>query len=106
MNIFLVSDTHFGHAGICKFLREDHVMHNLIFSHIPIHEGSIGRFKANVHGHLHHRRVTKAIVKDAEVTYSDTEIDPRYHCVCVEHTDYAPIAFDEVLKRIKEEQSQ
>jgi hypothetical protein len=30
-------------------------------------------------------------------------IDPRYHCVCVEQTDYRPILFEDVIKRIKEE---
>jgi calcineurin-like phosphoesterase family protein len=29
------------------------VLDNMIFSHIPIHPESLGRFKANVHGHLH-----------------------------------------------------
>jgi hypothetical protein len=27
------------------------------------------------------------------------DIDPRYHCVCVEHTDYTPILFEDVIKR-------
>jgi hypothetical protein len=30
-------------------------------------------------------------------------IDVRYHCVCVEHTDYRPILFEDVIKRIKDE---
>jgi len=31
-------------------------------------------------------------------------IDVRYHCVCVEQTpDFAPILFEDVLKRIKDE---
>jgi hypothetical protein len=30
-------------------------------------------------------------------------IDPRYHCVCVEQTDFRPILFEDVLKRIQEE---
>jgi hypothetical protein len=41
--------------------------------------------------------------RTGEVLYSD-EIDPRYHCVCVEQTpDFAPILFEDVLKRIAEE---
>lgn len=174
---FLVSDTHFGHAGVCKFLRDDgtklrpwndpeemdeemvrrwndtvrpndkvyhlgdvvinrkalktlarlngdkvlikgnhdifrmeeytpyfrdirgyHVMNGMILSHIPVHEESLARFGTNIHGHLHYNRVrTHSIDKDAQV------IDPRYHCVCVEHTDYRPILFEEVIKRIQDE---
>jgi hypothetical protein len=30
-------------------------------------------------------------------------IDPRYHCVCVEQTDFAPILFEDVIKRIEAE---
>ena len=170
--VFLVSDTHFGHAGVCRFMRNDgvtklrpwddpnemdeemvkrwnetvrpndkvyhlgdvvmnrkslsimsrlngdkdlirgnhdifhdndyrqyfrelrayHVMNGMILSHIPIHTESLGRFGVNIHGHLHANRVEK-----------DGSIDPRYHCVCVELTDYRPILFEDVIKRITEE---
>jgi calcineurin-like phosphoesterase family protein len=181
---FLYSDPHFGHAGVCRFLREDgsklrpwndpaemdeelvkrfnervrpndkcyflgdvvinrralptlarlngdkvlirgnhdifrddeyrqyfrelrayHVLNGLILSHIPVHEASLGRFGCNIHGHLHASRVKKARGVDArsgEVLYG-TEIDPRYHCVCVEQTDFAPILLDDVYKRIEAE---
>ena len=168
---FLVSDTHFGHAGVCRFLRDDgtklrpwdnademdeemvrrwnetvrpndkvyhlgdvvinrkalktlsrlngdkvlikgnhdifkleeyteyfrdirgyHVMNGMILSHIPVHEESLARFGTNIHGHLHYHRVKK-----------DGVIDVRYHCVCVEQTDYRPILFEHVIKRIQEE---
>ena len=174
--VFLVSDTHFGHFGVCKFMRNDgvtklrpwdtpeemdeemikrwnetvrpndkvyhlgdvvinrkalktlsrlngdkvlirgnhdifrddeyreyfrelrayHVMNGMILSHIPIHSDSLARFGTNIHGHLHANRVM------AE-TWGKYEIDPRYHCVCVEQTDFAPILFEDVIKRIKEE---
>ena len=185
--VFLVSDTHFGHAGVCRFLRDDgsklrpwdnpdemdeamvkawnetvkptdkvyhlgdvvinrralktlarlngdkvlirgnhdifrdteyreyfrelrayHVMNGMILSHIPIHEQSLGRFKLNVHGHLHANRVMKARgvnAKTGEVLYGN-EFDYRYHCVCVEQTDFAPILFEDVLKRIKKERDE
>lgn len=179
---WLVSDTHFGHAGVCRFMREDgvtklrpwddpeemdefmikawndvvrpadkvyhlgdvvinrralktlsrlngdkvlirgnhdifrddeyreyfrelrayHVLNGMILSHIPVHESSLGRFGTNIHGHLHASRVKKARGVDAKtgtVLYSN-EIDPRYHCVCVEQTGYAPILLDDVYKRI------
>ena len=184
--VFLVSDTHFGHAGVCRFTRTDgvtklrpwdsademdeamvaawnervrpndkvyhlgdvvmsrkslsimrrlngdkvlirgnhdifkdtdyrehfrelrayHVMNGLILSHIPLHEASLGRFGTNIHGHLHANRVMKPRGVDArtgELLYSD-EIDPRYHNVSVEQLpDFAPILFEDVLKRITEE---
>ena len=183
--VFLVSDTHFGHSGVCRFMREDgvtklrpwdspeemdeamvkawnervkptdkvyhlgdvvinrralktlarlngdkvlirgnhdifrddeyreyfrelrayHVMNGCILSHIPIHPESIGRFGTNIHGHLHARRVKKIRGVDArtgQLLYGD-ENDVRYHCVCVEQTDFAPILFEDVLKRITEE---
>lgn len=182
--VFLVSDTHFGHAGVCRFLREDgtklrpwdnpeemdeymveawnkkvrpndkvyhlgdvvinrralkilallngdkvlirgnhdifrdteyrhyfreirayHVMNGLILSHIPVHEASLGRFGCNIHGHLHANRVMKASTVDdrtGEITYSN-EIDPRYWCACVEQTEFAPILFEDALKKIKEQ---
>ena len=185
-SVFLVSDTHFGHAGVCRFTRTDgvtklrpwdnademdeamitawnervkptdkvyhlgdvvinrrslttlsrlngdkvlirgnhdifrddeyrkyfrelrayHVMNGLILSHIPVHTESLGRFGTNIHGHLHANRVMKPRgfdVKTGEMLYSD-EPDVRYHCVCVEQTpDFAPILFEDVLKRITDE---
>lgn len=73
-------------------LRAYHVMNGMILSHIPIHTESLSRFGTNIHGHLHANRVML-----------DDKIDPRYHCVCVEQTDYTPILFEDVIKRIEEE---
>jgi calcineurin-like phosphoesterase family protein len=184
-SVFLVSDTHFGHLGVCKFTRNDgvtklrpwdnpdemdeemvkrwnetvrpndkvyhlgdvvinrkalgimrrlngdkvlirgnhdifrdeeyrnhfrelrayHVMNGMILSHIPIHEQSLGRFGVNIHGHLHANRVMrpqKVGKLSGNITYTD-EVDTRYHCVCVEQTDFRPILFEDVIKRIKEE---
>jgi len=86
-------------------LRAYHVMNGLILSHIPVHEASLGRFGCNIHGHLHASRVKRARGVDArtgEILYSD-EIDPRYWCACVEQTDFAPILFEDALKRITEQ---
>jgi calcineurin-like phosphoesterase family protein len=87
-------------------LRAYHVMNGMILSHIPIHPGSVGRFGTNIHGHLHTNRVMKAKginYPTGEIIYSETEIDARYHCVCVEQTDFAPILFEDVIKKIKAE---
>lgn len=86
-------------------IRAYHVMAGMILSHVPVHPESLARFGTNIHGHLHWQRVKRPRAVDArtgEVLYSD-EIDPRYHCVCVEQTDYAPILFEDVIKRIEAE---
>ena len=184
-SVFLVSDTHFGHTGVCRFTRNDgvtklrpwddademdeemvrrwndkvrpndkvyhlgdvvinrkalsimhrlngdkvlirgnhdifkdddyrlhfrelrayHVMNGMILSHIPLHSDSMGRFGTNIHGHTHANRVKKARGVDARtgvILYGD-ENDVRYHCVCVEQTDFAPILFEEVIARIEAE---
>ena len=178
-NVFLVSDTHFGHAGVCRFTRNDgvtklrpwdnademdeemvrrwndrvrpndkvyhlgdvvmsrkslsimdrlngdkvlirgnhdifkdedyapyfrslrgyHVMNGMILSHIPVHPESLGRFGVNIHGHTHANRV----MRDLAVCGRDNVIDVRYHCVCVEQTDFAPILFEDVIERIRAE---
>jgi len=82
-------------------LRAYHVVDGMIFSHIPLHPESLGRFGVNIHGHLHANRVMKPGSAAGEVV--NKVIDPRYHCVCVEHTDFAPILFEDVKKRIVEE---
>ena len=86
-------------------LRAYHVMNGMILSHIPLHEASLGRFGVNIHGHLHSNRVKKARGIDAKTgaTLYGDENDVRYHCVCVEQTDFAPILFEDVIKRIIEE---
>jgi len=86
-------------------LRAYHVINGMILSHIPLHSDSLGRFGTNIHGHLHSNRVKKARginAKTGEILYSD-EPDVRYHCVCVEQTDFTPILFEDVIKRIEAE---
>jgi calcineurin-like phosphoesterase family protein len=74
-------------------IRGYHVMNGLILSHIPVHPDSLGRFGTNLHGHTHSNRVL----------LPNGDIDYRYYCICVEQTDFAPILFEDVLKRINEE---
>ena len=86
-------------------LRAYHVLNGMILSHIPVHEASLGRFGVNIHGHLHASRVKRARGVDAKtgtVLYG-TDNDLRYHCVCVEQTDFAPILLEDVYKRIAAE---
>ena len=178
-SVFLTSDTHFGHAGVCRFTRNDgvtklrpwndpaemdeemvrrwndrvgpkdkvyhlgdvvinrkalpilnrlngdkvlirgnhdifkdedytpyfrslrgyHVMNGMILSHIPVHPESLGRFGVNIHGHLHANRVMVPLATSGVLD----RIDARYHCVCVEQTDFAPILLEDVLDRIRAE---
>lgn len=67
---------------------------NFVLSHVPIHPDSLRNFNGNIHGHLHSGRVALA----------DGSIDPRYLCVCVEHTDYTPISWEEVGRRFDAQQ--
>ncbi len=59
-----------------------------IMSHIPLHPSSLYRWTGNVHGHLHSNRVL----------LDNGHIDKRYWCAAVEHTNYTPIAYEEVKK--------
>lgn len=86
-------------------VRGYHVMNGLILSHVPVHAESLARFGANVHGHLHANRVLKprgVNIKTGEILYSK-DVDPRYFNVSVEHTDFAPILFEDVCKKIVEQ---
>ena len=67
------------------------VLDNILFSHIPIHPNSLGRFKAHVHGHLHAN----------VVELSPHHPDPRYLNLCVEQTQYAPVAFETIQGKFK-----
>ncbi len=66
----------------------------IICSHIPIHPDSLSRWRINLHGHLH-----SGVVKKRKWLFWKVR-DPRYMCVSVEHINYMPISYDEVLKRI------
>jgi calcineurin-like phosphoesterase family protein len=94
-------------------IRSYHVMNGLILSHIPVHEESLGRFGTNVHGHLHANRVMCTVDRGGyndDDIYQSTwvpnwvkEIDVRYYNVSVECTDFAPILFEDLLKKIEAE---
>jgi calcineurin-like phosphoesterase family protein len=56
----------------------------LELTHIPVHEASLGKCRANVHGHTH-----------AEPPYG-----PRYFNVSVERIGYTPISLEELNREI------
>ena len=64
------------------------VFDGLILTHIPIHPESLGRFTANVHGHIHER----------------PSYGKRYLNVSVERTEYRPVSLEEVRAAVKMQQ--
>lgn len=68
------------------------VYDRLIFSHIPIHQDSKGRFLGNIHGHTHCNRMLK-----------DGIVDYWYQNMCVEVIDYTPMPIDDLKKIINYE---
>lgn len=85
------------YTAFFRDIRSYHVMNGMILSHIPIHVDSIARFGCNIHGHLHHRRITM-IDNSGKIS-----IDPKYFNVSVECIDYKPILFEALCEKIKEQ---
>lgn len=69
------------------------VLEDMIFTHIPVHPQSLGRFRANVHGHTHQH------VYPAHRREHDNVLIP-YLNVCVEQTNYRPVSLDELKARL------
>lgn len=69
------------------------VKKGFIMSHIPIHPGSLSRWKLNIHGHTHANQV-----KDMFGRHELQSNDERYFCACVENTNFRPILLDDILK--------
>lgn len=57
------------------------VLANVLFSHFPVHPGSLGRFLANAHGHIHQQPSPEG----------------AYVNLCVEWTEYRPVTLEEVV---------
>lgn len=81
-----------------------------ILSHIPLHPDCVtGRFRVNVHGHLHANQVMRPkdfvteLVDDLPMSRLITEPDPRYISACVELNDYTPQHFDEMEAKIQKQ---
>jgi calcineurin-like phosphoesterase family protein len=83
-------------------IRGCHIIDNrAIMTHIPIHPDCLGRFKVNIHGHLHTHVVTeeKYVHYPKEFCYRPEAVpDKRYINVCVEQTGYTPVLIDDILK--------
>ncbi len=75
-------------AGFSE-IRGVSVLDHMVFTHIPIHPLSMARWRANVHGHTH----------------TTPDYDEKYLNVCVEWTDYTPLAFEDVQRRVATKQA-
>lgn len=60
--------------------------HNFVCTHVPLHPSQMYKVQFNVHGHIHQNLM----------------VEQCYINICVEHTNYAPVHLDEILKTIKE----
>lgn len=60
-------------------------IHGCLFTHIPIHPDQFRRYRLNVHGHLHSKKMD----------------DPRYINVSAEHWDLTPTRLDELLHNVE-----
>lgn len=60
------------------------VLDNMLFSHFPVHPDSLGRFKANVHGHIHQQPAPEGAYVNA----------------CVEWTNYTPVTLEQVAAMV------
>lgn len=70
---------------------------NMWFSHCPIHPDEVRGRKFNIHGHTHHHLVQ--IGYYGYGNYVGDTIDTRYINVCVEHTNWKPITFKELMEK-------
>lgn len=92
----------------CRFdkVQSSHRFEGVLFSHIPVHPLSMGRALANVHGHIHDHPDYPPIQRAAFINNWGTKptvsagFSPFIN-ICVEHTDYRPISWEEVQTRIK-----
>ena len=75
-----------------KDIRAYSQVDKFMLSHIPFHTQSVGRWKMNVHGHLHSNNVLQ----------DDTTHDSRYFCACVEQHNFYPVALEDIIKIAKD----
>lgn len=63
-----------------------------IVTHIPVHPLELGRYRGNIHGHLH-------LGEDAEKGYyTDEQLGQGYYNVNTERHDYYPVPFSRILR--------
>ena len=78
-------------------IRAFHILDQFAITHIPIHPDCLGRFKGNIHGHIHQRTVMMPAP-----FYPDGMLkvpDPRYYCISAEQINYTPIEWNDLRKK-------
>lgn len=95
------------YLGIFEDIVGCYAVSDFIITHIPIHpmelRDSGGRWRGNLHGHLHDLRVMRPTY-DCGGRWDGEEIDPRYLCVSMEQLNYAPITLEEAFERFEKQQ--
>lgn len=75
--------------------------HGCWFSHCPMHYQELRGRKVNIHGHLHPNEIMTRWY-DREGNFWKEIEDTRYINVCLEHTDYKPVDFQDIKARIND----
>lgn len=86
-----------------KDIRGSGTLDDYLLTHIPVHPMNIGRWKGNIHGHLHNSQV----MLDCGEDWSGDNVyvvDKRYTCVSVEQINYTPIAYEDLKLIMKGQQ--
>lgn len=92
------------YAKYFKDVRGSHMLDKLVLTHVPVHPGSLDRWRGNIHGHLHSYAVIAPayINSRGKVMYDENREDPKYFCASVERINFTPIEFEAVNKIFKE----
>lgn len=67
-------------------------------SHCPIHPQEMRGRTGNIHGHLHSKLVEREQESSGHYVIKTDVPDGSYINVCVEHTDWKPILWDDAIK--------
>ena len=77
------------------------VLDNLLLTHMPVHVESLGRFRANVHGHVHNKPPVEGWQRHP-TNPSKLQLAPTpYVNVSVEVTNYTPVALEDINARLR-----
>lgn len=80
-----------------KYVRGCSHLDNFYLSHTPIHPSSKGRFKLNIHGHIHGERVMRPSEVDVKGRILSYEPDPFYFNVSADYNyRYTPVPYEEI----------
>lgn len=82
-------------SGVYDAIHSIYAKRKCLLSHYPIHGHEFRRSDLNIHGHLHDKKV-----ESLNIALQVMRPDVRYFNACVEHTDYKPISFAEILERV------